>query len=343
MQTKIIERYFFFWLLLATMLFTFFIFKPFLIILVLGVSFAIVLFPIKEWLDKKGSPGGLSSLLTLLFFIVIFCGPLLGIGLLVFNQSQDFYGVVVNGGDTTQFMNSINNSVNKILPSGMTFDLQQKALDFVSLLSQNITTIFSTTLSTIFSLILTLLTIFYFLKDGASWRQALITLSPLADVNDEKIISRMGLAVNGVIKGYLLVALAQGILMGIGLSIFGIPNPALWGVVAAVTSLLPTIGTALVSVPAILFLFATGNNSSAIGLIVWAAFLVGMIDNFLSPLLISKKVNIPSLLIMFAVLGGLAMFGPVGILIGPLTVSLLYTLISIYRDDFNQDESNASI
>ncbi|MBP6883695.1 MAG: AI-2E family transporter [Candidatus Pacebacteria bacterium] len=343
MQTKIIERYFFFWLLLATLLFTFFIFRPFLIILILGVSFAIVLFPIKEWLDSKRIPPSISSILTVIFFILVFCGPLLGIGLLVFNQSQNFYHVVVDGGNSGQFLSGINNSVNRILPEGMTFDAQQKALDFVSLVSNNLTTIFSTTLATVFSFLLTLLTIFYFLKDGAQWRKALVILSPLADVNDEKIISRLSIAVNGVIKGYLLVAIAQGLLMGVGLSIFGVPSPALWGVVAAVTSLIPTIGTALVSIPAILFLFATGQNSSAIGLIVWATFLVGMIDNFLSPLFISKKVDIPSLLIMFSVLGGISLFGPVGVLIGPLSVSLLYTLISIYRDEFNNNQSNATI
>ena len=99
--------------------------------------------------------------------------------------------------------------------------------------------------------------IFYFLKDGARWRKAIVILSPLSDRDDEKIISRLKLAVNGVIKGYLLVALVQGLLMGIGLSFFGVPHPALWGVVAAIASLIPMIGTALVSIPAFIFLFLT--------------------------------------------------------------------------------------
>ena len=181
-----------------------------------------------------------------------------------------------------------------------------------------------------------LLSIFYFLKDGARWRQALVVLSPLSDSDDEKIISRLKLAVNGVIKGYLLVALVQGILMGLGLWLFGVPKPALWGVVAAITSLIPTIGTALVSVPAFIFLFLTGSAVSAFGFLVWAAVIVGTIDNFLSPLFISKRIDIPPLLILFSVLGGLSLLGPVGVLIGPLSVSLLYTLISIYRHEFKQ-------
>src|SRR3989344_795097 len=337
MQTKILERYFFFGLLLATLIFSFFLFKPFLIVLVLGISFSIVLFPLYEWFNKNKLPHSLSALTTLILFIIILCGPLFGIGALVFDQSQDLYRGVISGESTGQFMESINNSVNKILPSSMTFDVKDRALDFISFIEKNITKIFSTTLSTLFSFLLMLLTIFYFLKDGARWKKALVVLSPLADRDDEKIIDRLALAVNGVIKGYLLVALAQGVLMGLGLALFGVPNPALWGVVAAITSLIPSIGTALVSVPAIIFLFVSGSTSPAIGLLIWAVLVVGLVDNFLSPLFISKKINIPSLLILFSVLGGISMFGPVGILIGPLSISLLYTLISIYRNEFKQN------
>ena len=177
---------------------------------------------------------------------------------------------------------------------------------------------------------------FYFLKDGAKWQRAVIVLSPLSDQDDEKIIGRLRQAVNSVIKGSLFIALVQGVMMGIGLWLFGIPNSALWGIVAAVTSLLPTIGTAVVSVPAIVFLFISGNISSAIGLAIWAALMVGMVDNLLYPFIVGEKINIPPLLILFAVLGGLSLLGPVGILVGPLSVSLLYTLISIYRNEFKQ-------
>jgi len=202
---------------------------------------------------------------------------------------------------------------------------------------QNIASIFSSTISAFFSFLLMLLIIFYFLKDGAQWRRAIVVLSPLSDRDDEKIIMRLRQAINSVIKGSFFIALVQGVLMGIGLWIFGIPNSALWGIVAAVASLLPTIGTALVSVPAIVFLFIAGNAAPAIGLLIWSVIMVGMVDNFLSPLIISEKTNVPPLLILFAVLGGLSLLGPVGILVGPLVISLLYTLISIYRNEFKQN------
>jgi predicted PurR-regulated permease PerM len=122
--------------------------------------------------------------------------------------------------------------------------------------------------------------------------------------------------------------------MGIGLAIFHVPNPAIWAVIAGIASIIPPIGTALVSVPAIIFLFITGNIGGAIGLLIWAVLIVGMGDNLLNPYIVGHKINIPPFLILFSVLGGIALLGPVGILIGPLTVSLLYALIEIYQDEF---------
>ena len=339
MQTKIIERYFFFGLLLTTFIFTFFIFRPFWVVLVLGLCFSIVLYPIYEWLTKRHLPNWLASLLTVIFFVIVVCGPLFGIGVLVFNQSQDVYHIVTDNGNTRPFLSAVETKINNILPNGMTFDINQKATEVVSYLSKNIASIFTTTVSAFFSFVLILLIIFYFLKDGAQWRKAIIVLSPLGDEDDERIISRLAQSVNGVIKGSLFIAIIQGTLLGIGLWFFGISHPALWGVVAAITSLIPTLGTSLVSVPSIIFLFVTGQTASAIGLLIWAGLMVGMIDNFLGPLIVSKKINISSLLILFSVLGGISLLGPVGVLVGPLTVSLLYTLISIYRNEFKKNQT----
>ena len=115
MQTKIIEKYFFFGLLLATLIFTFLIFRPFWTILVLGISFSIVFYPFYEWLNKRRLPHWLSSLVTVFIFVIILCGPLLGIGVIIFNQSQDVYHVVVDNGSVGPFMNSISNKINNIL------------------------------------------------------------------------------------------------------------------------------------------------------------------------------------------------------------------------------------
>lgn len=336
MQNKVMERYFFYALLLGTFAFTFFIFRPFWAVLVLGICFAIVLQPIYQKLQKYKLPNWLASAVTVLIFLILVCGPLLSVGILIFNQSQDVYQSVTASGNIEPYVARFNDSVESLLPPNMEFDIGQKVSEMATTLSSGVAKIFATTVSAFFSFLLMLLVIFYILKDGHKWKKALIVLSPLTDKDDEKIISRLSVAVNGVIKGYLLVALIQGTLMGFGLWMFGVPNPALWGVLAAIASMIPTIGTALVSVPAIIYLLIAGSTVQAVGLLFWAALAVGMVDNFLSPIIVGGKINIPSLVILFSVLGGISVLGPMGILVGPLAVSLLYTLISIYRHEFKQ-------
>ena len=336
MQTKVIEKYFFFGLFLGTLAFTFVIFLPFWVIIVLGISFSIVLYPIYEWLTKRRVPPALASLATVILFSILLCGPLLGIGALVFNQSQDVYQKVIDSDlNAEPFLGKIENHIDAFLPPGVSFDVNQKATELVSYISRHVTSIFSATISAFFSFILMLLIIFYLLKDGVRWKESIILLSPLGRENDERILNRLTLAINGVIKGSLLIALVQGALLGLGFWIFGVPNGALWGVVAAVMSFIPTFGTALVSVPAIIFLFFAGNIPSAIGLLVWAVVIVGLVDNLLAPIVVGRKINVPSILILFSFLGGISVVGPVGILVGPITVSLLYSLIGIYRNEFS--------
>lgn len=342
MQTKAFERYFFFGLLVITFIFSFFILRPFWTVLVLGISFSVILYPIHQWLVDRKIPYWVSSLFTVLIFSLFLFGPILGIGALVFDQSRDVYQSVVANNNSMPILDAINDGINGLLPAGVDFDIHDKASSVVSYVSGNIATIFSTTVSAFFSLILMLLIIFYFLKDGAEWKKALVLLSPLNDTDDIKIISRLTVAIKSVILGNLLIAGIQGILLGFGLWLFGVPNAAVWGLVAAITSLIPTIGTALVSIPAIIFLLVTGSNAQALGLLIWAGLAVGMIDNFLSPFIIAGKTNVSPLLILFSVLGGVSLLGPVGILVGPLTISLLYTLILIYRNDLTKQNAQST-
>lgn len=337
MQTKVVERYFFFGFLFLVLVFSAFIFKPFLAVLAVGASLAVVLHPVYEWINDKitGGRSWLSSLITVILFLIMLCIPLLGLGSIVFHQSQNAYSTIIQTGDANSIIDRANDSITNFLPAGFSFDLRSKLEGMIDAISTNITKVFSTTLTTVFSFLLVILTLFYFLKDGTEWRRSLMVLSPLSDSDDQKIINKLKDSINAVIKGYLLIALCQGILLGLGLFIFGVPNAALWGVATSIAALVPTVGTSLVAIPAIIFLFATGHTGNAVGLIIWSVTIVGTIDNFLSPILIGKKTSIQPLFILFAVLGGISLFGPIGILIGPLTISLLYALISIYRSGFN--------
>jgi predicted PurR-regulated permease PerM len=120
-------------------------------------------------------------------------------------------------------------------------------------------------------------------------------------------------------------------LIGVALWLFHIPSPVLWGVVAAFMALLPVVGTAAVWVPAALYLLATGHWVQAVLLVIWGALIVGSIDNVLRPYLISGRVEMHTLLIFFAVFGGVNVFGFLGLFVGPAVLAVAFTLLQAWR------------
>ena len=326
------RRYFFMALLTVGVGLALLILWPFAKMIILALTLTAVFYPVHRWLEKKTGKDWLAALLTVLLFIIILCVPLFFIGTVVLAQLQNLYSWVVYNGGLNSIVDTINQFVSQYVPTD-TVNIKNNVANAVGSISARLGLMFTATLSTLFSLLLVILSMFYFLKDGARWKASLLKLSPLSNESDIKILQKLNIAVNGIVKGYLLIALAQGILMGVGLFIFDIPHAALWGVVAGIASLVPTIGTAFVSVPAILFLLIMGRSGAALGMAIWAGVLVGSIDNFLNPLLVGRKIAIHPLLVLLSVLGGIALVGPAGILIGPLAISFLYALTSVYKNE----------
>lgn len=327
-----IEKYFFIGLLGATGILVLVIFFPYVSIIILGLALAILLYPayikIKKHTPYKSE--WLASTLTILCFLIVLGIPLVLLSNTVFKQLEQLYTSLTTS-DTALLLSQIQSSVHGFLPEGITFDIKQEITRIIASLSSNIQAFLSATVQTIFKFLLVILTLFYFLKDGERIRARLVKLSPLKVENTEKILSTYTHTVNGVLKGYIAIALAQGILMGVGLRIFGVPHSALWGTLAGIASLIPMIGTAMISIPAIGYLIITGSPQAGLGMAVWAATLVGTIDNVLNPFIVGKQTALPPLVILFAILGGLTIMGPIGILFGPIAVSLFKTLVGMYR------------
>jgi len=333
MITSSIEKIFFFALLAIVTIIMVAIFFPFITVLILASSFAVVLHPIYLWLNNKVTYGisWLSSFLTVTIFIIAICVPLFFIGGAVFDQTKTAYNSIVVMSNKNRSFDSLSSSINKALPKGIKVDVGAKVSELVSGVSNNVTGFFASTIKIIAMFMLLILAIFYLLKDGKEWRKSFTLICPLSEETINEIFTKLGISINQIIKGTFLIAIIQGVLAGIGFAVFGVPNAILWGVAAGIASFIPTIGTSIVSIPAILFLFATGMTSYAFGLLIWSVALVGMIDNLLGPFILSKNTQMPSMFILFSILGGVSLMGPVGILIGPLVLSLMYTLISIYR------------
>lgn len=204
------------------------------------------------------------------------------------------------------------------------------ARDFLAWLIQNTSVIFTGALTIALDTFLLLVALFYLFRDGKSLKQYAIELSPLDSEDDEDIFSKATLTINSVIRGTLIIAVVQGVLAAIGFTVFGIGNPALWGVVTALTALIPGVGTALVNFPVIVYLLVTGDYVAGIGYIVWSAALIGMVDNILAPMLIERKVKVHPFMILLSVLGGLIFFGPIGFLAGPIILVVAMELLKLY-------------
>jgi predicted PurR-regulated permease PerM len=121
------------------------------------------------------------------------------------------------------------------------------------------------------------------------------------------------------------------VLSGVGFAIFGVPSPIIWAFVASIASFIPSFGTGLVMIPAVIFLFASGSIPSAIGLAIWGLVVVGLVDNLVGPILINRSgFRIHPLFILISVLGGIEFFGIVGFIAGPVIIGLLFALLEIY-------------
>lgn len=342
MHTRIAGLYFLIALLAGTLVLSYFIFEPFLAPLFLAAVFASVLQPLyRRIFAKLPLWPSLSALLTVLITVVCILVPLAIVGTQIGTEARDLY-TEFRGGDARAFVQNsaraLEDFIVPYVPSarGFSTDLSanlstyaETALQWVI---QHVGTAASGIAGVFLKFFLFFIALYYLLRDGAKLKERLVELSPLRDAYDEQIFDKLELAVNSVIKGNLAIALLQGTLTGIGFTIFGVPNSFLWGTVAALGALIPGIGTGLVFIPTVLFMFFTGNAPAALGLVIWGALAVGLVDNFLGPQLIGRGVNLHPLLVLLSVLGGLALCGPMGLFLGPLTVSLLFAFLSIYTD-----------
>jgi predicted PurR-regulated permease PerM len=179
---------------------------------------------------------------------------------------------------------------------------------------------------------LALFILFFFFRDGDAMAGRVRGLIPLDPKRKTRLDQRLQEVTRAVVFGTVFTALAQGALLGVGFWITGVPSPVVFGVLAAVASFIPFVGTALVWVPAALYLMAQGVAWKTIFLVAWSVAVVGSADNVLRPMLVSGKARMGTLTVFFGVLGGLAAFGFIGLFLGPVILALVLTLIEFAEE-----------
>jgi predicted PurR-regulated permease PerM len=325
------ESYFSMMILLLAAALVVLVFLPELDAIVLGISVAVLFQPwyaaLKKVLhDRSGAAAAIIVLLAVAIIIV----PIIFLGLQMFAEAQGLYGQIASGGAAA--MPGIvwfHTAVHQWLPS-LTIDLTPYIQQVLGFLIGNIGPIFSGVLAAIGTLFLSFFALYYFLKDGSKLRATIVARGPLPQVHAEEILAHLYARAGSVIRGSLLVAALYGVLTGIGFFIFGLPSAILWGAVTAVASFIPGIGVLLIVVPGIVSLYLGGNIVAAIGLLAWLFVMSTTIETYLRPRLLGGKEKIHPMLMLFAVLGGLSFFGPIGILLGPLALCLLLALLESY-------------
>lgn len=182
----------------------------------------------------------------------------------------------------------------------------------------------------IFMLFVLLYAMFFFLVDGHKLLEKILYYLPLEDADEHRMLNRFTSVSRATLKGTAVIGVLQGGLAGLAFAVVGIPSAVFWGTVMAVLSIIPGIGTALVWGPAAIVLVAQGHWGLAIGLALFCGLVVGSIDNFLRPRLVGKDTEMHDLLILFSTLGGIALFGFIGFVIGPIVAALFVTIWEIY-------------
>jgi predicted PurR-regulated permease PerM len=335
------QTHFFFGLMAIIAVAAFVMALPYLPAVIFAGALAVVFQPIFDRLLNlfKGRRS-LATWGTLFLVALIVFLPLFFLGYQVVNESKGLYSKIsVHGLDGFPIGQQVQDVLDRFAPSLATNskDVAQKGLGWMISSAEFVLT---NLITVIFNIFICFIALFYLLKDGNRLKEWVILFSPLPDKYDNMILERLTATVTSVIRGTLVIATIQGALAGIGFMLFGIPNPALWGSAAAIAALIPGVGTAIVLIPAVIYAFVFIGIPQGIALAAWSFFAIGLIDNILGPRLMRRGARIHPFVIFIAVLGGLAYFGPLGFVIGPLVFSLLLTLLDIYAS-FKKTEPHA--
>jgi predicted PurR-regulated permease PerM len=331
-----IEKWFF--LLITTFIIYLFwqVLEPFILVLLLAGVVAIILSPIEHRLRKLLKRPRLSAaILSLCVFFLIFI-PLLITLVIMATQASELVQISLANPNWLEQIDPATSPLVQTLPQFVqdeiiALNVSEIGKSIASWAFNNIGNIFSSTTKLILNTFIFFLCLYYLLVDRKKLYDEALVLSPLEDTIDSKILKRIVSTVRSVVFGILILAIIQGILAGIGMTIFGVPGALIWGTLTIVAAMVPLVGTGLVMIPAILYLFFTGSTGAAIGLLIWSVAFVSTADNYIGPYLISGTTHMHSFLVLLVVLGGITTFGPMGIIAGPTILAALLALIELYK------------
>lgn len=343
MRLKNYNVYFFFTILIGITALAYLILRPFLVPFLIAVILAQFFNPVYGFFFRLFKKQGLSSALVCLLVFLIIVLPLVSILSLVVGEVQGVINLLVKNPDVIRgLVDNISSNLSHFSLSG-SVDLK-KSINQDSLVSvlknssQAILFVLQNTYSGVavflFSGFMMFFSLFYLLIDGKKLIRKIMEMSPLEDKYESILISRFNSITRATVKGTILIALIQGIL-GSALFFFtGVASPIFFGMLMAITSIIPPLGSGLIWFPIGIVMIILGNVGEGITILIFGGLVVSTIDNFLRPRLVGKDIEMHPLLILFSTLGGIAVFGISGFIVGPIIMSLFVSLWDIYALEF---------
>jgi predicted PurR-regulated permease PerM len=329
------QNQFFFILLGLSFVLVFLIFRPFLTTLIIAIVFSTILYPLYHLIQRPfGTWKSIPAILTIVILLLIIIAPTgFLISRIVTESTQAYTTIGSELSKPDSFIHQTESAIQRAIPS-FNIDVDSIIKPLLQTLTNKAGSIFATTISTIINTVIFFIAMFFLLKNGQEIKRWLIDISPLPNIYDGVIIQRLAATMNSVVRGSICVAIIQGIVAGLGFIVFGMPNPTLLGFLTAIASLIPGIGTPIVTLPSAIFLYLSGHPIAGIGMAIWGIIAVSLIDNIVGPQIIGsgKGVNIHSFLILISVLGGLTFFGPWGFILGPVTLSFFLALLDVFSE-----------
>jgi predicted PurR-regulated permease PerM len=178
-----------------------------------------------------------------------------------------------------------------------------------------------------------LMMLFFLLRDGEELRQSLRGISPFTRGQETELLEHLGNTVKAVLQAMIIVPLIQGVVAFFGFWAFGLPSPLLWAVMVVFAALIPILGSPLAWIPAALYFLVNGDMGRALGMTAYGVFVISMVDNIVKPIILKGSAQIHTMLGFLSIMGGLLAFGPKGLIVGPVVLSLVLSAYRIYRYD----------
>jgi predicted PurR-regulated permease PerM len=304
---------------------------PFMPYIVLAGILTYTLFPIYHFLNQRTRRPGLSAGLSIAVALLVMILPTVYLVSELVDQVSGAYNTL-----QTESLSQVGDYLNSLTNGRVDFqDMLNSALDQVR---QSIVTLAPNILGSISELVLGLFimffVMFYGFREGRGFMTYLKALLPLEPSLKDSLFDELRTITQAVLYGQVFTAVIQGGLGGLGLLVAGVPNALFWGAIMIITAFVPVLGTPLIWVPAGVGLLLDGAVTRGVFLLIYGAAIVMNIDNFLRPKLVSTRTKIHPVLILIGVLGGLKVFGFIGMLVGPLILAILVALIKFYEQNY---------